>query len=169
MTRTPFHLLLRTLIAKARSTKTEFARALGITPSALSRLLRPGGRRAPLDLWLCLRLAQLTRTDPYQILHALGQDDDAALLRSVFGPVPHRGPDVSVTLREQRVLRLLRELPPREARAVTLILEAVAAENHATTKTHDTGGKHAAARARKDSRRRFTTGTAKDAPNAAAS
>ena len=98
-------LILPELVKRFDGSKGALAKAIGISPSALSRL----AYTQP-SIEVCLRLAIATDEDPNRILRAAGWDDVAELLESLYGvaaarKLKHR---TRITPREQRLLDRLR-------------------------------------------------------------
>lgn len=77
-----FRALVDDLAARYGGTKKDLAEAIGISPSALSRL----GAKAPPPLALCIRLAHATRTSPAKVLRAAGHGEMNDLLVDLYGP-----------------------------------------------------------------------------------
>lgn len=69
--------------AQAFPTKKAFARAIGITPGRLSRVL--GGEHS-LDVGNCLTLAKLTGESPSRVLRVAGKPDIADAIEALYGP-----------------------------------------------------------------------------------
>lgn len=98
--------------------KKDFARAIGVTPSALSRLLHTP-EVAP-DCETCLRVAQVSGISPFTVLHAADRDDIADLLRSLFAEQA-----VTLTPEEHRMVAALRRLTARGRRQVRAFMDAL--------------------------------------------
>jgi transcriptional regulator with XRE-family HTH domain len=123
MTPISFAPLLRHLLTNFGGNKQKFAKALGIAPSALSRLLNPRARTVP-SLLLCLRMAHLGRTDASRVLRAAGHDEAAQLLEHLYGdPVEHPDIGAAVTAHELAHLVNWRLLAAPDVRALELLID----------------------------------------------
>lgn len=69
--------------ARRYRTKGDLARALGITPGRLSRVL--GGEHS-LDVGKCLTLAKLTGESPSRVLRVAGKGQIADAIEDLYGP-----------------------------------------------------------------------------------
>jgi len=83
-----FHIFLGELADSYHGSKKDLARALKISPSRLSRMLKPGC--PPPDVAVCLRLAAATATLPSKVLRAAGRDEIADLAEDLYGPAAER-------------------------------------------------------------------------------
>jgi len=118
----PFAPLMRHLLTNFGGTKQDFAKALDIAPSALSRLLKPTAR-GPRHVLLCLRLAHLGRMDASRVLRAAGHEEAAALLEHLYGdPVPRPDIAAAVTAHELAHLVTWRQLAAPDVRAFELLI-----------------------------------------------
>jgi transcriptional regulator with XRE-family HTH domain len=77
-----FPTLLRRLLKERYPSIREFARALKVDPSHLSRAMNRKSPQ-PFDVRGCLRLAEVTGEDPLMILRAAGKSEIADLLERV--------------------------------------------------------------------------------------
>lgn len=123
MTLTSFAPLLRHLRTNFGGSKQQFAKALGIAPSALSRLLNPRARLQP-PILLCLKMAHLGRTDASRVLRGAGHDEAASLLEHLYGEaVPHPDIGAAVTAHELAHLVNWRQLAATDVRALELLID----------------------------------------------
>jgi len=123
MTPTSFAPLLRHMLTNFGGTKQQFAKAIGIAPSALSRLLNPRARLKP-AIVLCLRMAHLGRTDASRVLRAAGHDEAAELLEHLYGAaVPNPDIGAAVTAHELAHLVGWRQLGASDVRAFELLID----------------------------------------------
>lgn len=109
--------------ARRYETKDAFAKALGITPGRLSRVL--GGEHS-LDVLNCLKLAKLTGESPSRVLRVAGKSAIADLIEGLYGPsAPALSPSQrelldewdTLSQRSRESLRILmRELPHERAK-----------------------------------------------------
>jgi len=122
---TPHHFapLLRHLLTNFGGTKQAFAKALGIAPSALSRLLSQRAAPPP-SILLCLRMAQLGRTDASRVLRGAGHQEAADLLEALYG-APIARPDLGahVTAHELSHLVDWRKLTAADIRAINVFID----------------------------------------------
>jgi hypothetical protein len=72
-------------------TQDALAKAIGITPSRLGRVMKNQG--GSLDVINCLRLAKVSGLPVDLILHAAGKIEIAKLIRELYGPAPKRVPE----------------------------------------------------------------------------
>lgn len=100
--------------AKAYPTKREFARAIGITPGRLSRVL--GGEHS-LDVGNCLTLATLIGESPSRVLRAAGKGDIADAIEALYGPSAP-----SVSPKDREILDAWNALTPRARDALRLTM-----------------------------------------------
>jgi hypothetical protein len=70
-------------IAGRFASRQDFAKALKITPSRMSKVLNSGD--LPLNVTNCLRVAKLSGESPSEILRAAGKADVAELIESLYG------------------------------------------------------------------------------------
>jgi transcriptional regulator with XRE-family HTH domain len=89
--------------ARRYPSKQALARAIGITPGRLSRVLK--GEHS-LDVINCLRLAQLTGDAPGDVLRVAGKQDVAELLAALYGEAPTLSPADREVLEAWRTLNL---------------------------------------------------------------
>jgi hypothetical protein len=101
-------------LADRFESKTAFAKALGISPSRLSRALAGD---FPLNVANCLRLALLTGESPMVILRAAGKDDVAELLEKLYPG----GKSLPITPAQRELLFQWEEVPPRARTALMLM------------------------------------------------
>jgi len=102
--------------------KANLAKAIGITPSAFSRLAN-----TPPSVEVCLRLAHVTGENPSKILRAAGRGDIADLLETLYGHAGHRrarrGPRTSP--KEQTLIEALRRVDAGTRRALDVVIGMV--------------------------------------------
>jgi transcriptional regulator with XRE-family HTH domain len=145
-----FATLLRRL-RKRYETVQEFADALGIAPSRVSRAM--GSRGQPFDVKGCLKLAEVTRENPDTILRAAGRHQLADQLLRLYGPV-----SLELTDEEQQLLTAYHGIRHRHSQLAYLSIgKAMDAQNFiihgtaATTTTTAAAGDHISAPADKAS------------------
>jgi hypothetical protein len=105
--------------AKHLGSQAALAKALGIDPTRISRLIRGAGDYAHLNFENCLRLAAILDEWPAEVLRAAGHTEQAALLEQLCGP-----PDSerSIKSSEWQLLHMWRDLPAdRQAAILTLL------------------------------------------------
>ena len=105
--------------ARRVGSQVALAKALGIDPTRISRLVRGSGDYARLNFENCLRLAQILDELPVDILKAAGHTEQARLFEQLCGP-----PSAERSLRssEWQLLKMWRELPAaRQAAILTLL------------------------------------------------
>src|SRR5262245_559369 len=100
--------------------KVALARALGIDPTRISRLMRGTGDYARLNFENCLRLAAILDEWPTEVLKAAGHTDQAALLEQFCGPASS---DRAIKSSEWQLLQMWRELPAARQAAILTLLE----------------------------------------------
>ena len=100
--------------AKAYPTKKAFAKAIGITPGRLSRVL--GGEHS-LDVGNCLTLAKLTGEPPSRVLRVAGKGDIADSIEALYGPSAK-----IVSPKERAVLDLWNALTQRAREGLLLTM-----------------------------------------------
>lgn len=120
--RTPTTLadLLRQAIAKDGGSKSEFARAIGLRPSALSHVLKGD---YPLGFVASLKVARAAGVSASTVLRAAEHADMAALLEDLYGPPVSREHEWSVA--ERRLIRLLRQLTRSRQRCVQEMVDGL--------------------------------------------
>jgi hypothetical protein len=96
------------------------AKALGIDPTRISRLMRGGGDYAHLNFENCLRLAAILDEWPADVLRAAGHAEQAVLLEQLCGPPDH---ERSIRASEWQLLQAWRELPRAKQAAVLTLLK----------------------------------------------
>jgi transcriptional regulator with XRE-family HTH domain len=114
------------------NTDSEFARAIGISPSTLSRWLIAAPSHPP-GTDVCLRIAHLTQVSPAGVLRAAGKDEVAELLDALYGlsveaaaaRIRRRGP-LRLTSPEQRLIVELRALSPAVRRLALRVVQQFA-------------------------------------------
>jgi transcriptional regulator with XRE-family HTH domain len=89
---TAFGAYLRSLVTAHGGTKQDFARALGIRASKLSRLFT---KPSPPSVELCFQIAALTRTSPTRLLRLAQHTAIADWIEDLYTPTR---PDAGVTL-----------------------------------------------------------------------
>ena len=103
--------------AKHLGSQAALARALGVDPTRISRLLKGAGDYAHLNFENCLRLAAILDEWPAEVLRAAGHTEQAALLEQLCGPSGR-----SIKSSEWQLLHMWRELPAdRQAAVLTLL------------------------------------------------
>lgn len=125
-----FRRLLGELVPQYGGSKQDLARAIGIPPSSLSRLLSGRARSAP-GAEVCLRLATVTGTSASKILRAAGKGAVADLLEDLYGAAATRRQaflGIRLTPHEQRHVTVMRSLAPKAQRAFFLIVDCAAAK-----------------------------------------
>jgi plasmid maintenance system antidote protein VapI len=103
-------------VRKGYSSQKEFAKALGIDPSRLSKAINLG--EFPFNAENCLRLAKLSDKAPSAILRAAGKGDIAELIESLYGK---QWTDL-LTKEEQELLRAWQAQTPEEQQALLTLL-----------------------------------------------
>lgn len=134
MMQSEFAKLLTGLVETYGGSKQDLARAVGISPSTLSRLLE--GR--PPSTELCLRLATQTHTNASRILRAAGKGAVADLIEDLYGAAASRRQvfrGFRLTPVEQRRTTTVRTLSREGLRAVDQIIEWAAASASASAVT----------------------------------
>lgn len=106
--------------ARRLGSQVALAKALGIDPTRISRLMRGGGDYARLNFENCLRLAAILDERPAEVLRAAGHDEQALLLEQVCGPAS--GERV-VKSSEWQLLEMWRTLPPERQAAILTLLK----------------------------------------------
>jgi hypothetical protein len=107
--------------AKHLGSQVALARALGIDPTRISRLMRGNGDYAHLNFENCLRLAALLDELPAEVLRAAGHTDQAVLLEKLCGPPEG---ERSVRSSEWALLQAWRGLSAEKQAAVLTLLES---------------------------------------------
>ena len=107
--------------AKHLGSQVALARALGIDPTRVSRLMRGDGDYAHLNFENCLRLAAILDEWPAEVLRAAGHIDQAVLLEKLCGP---SGGERSVRSSEWALLQAWRELSREKQAAVLTLLQS---------------------------------------------
>jgi hypothetical protein len=106
--------------ARQLGSQAALARALGIDPTRVSRLIRGGGEYARLNFENCLRLAAILDEWPAEVLRSAGHSEQAALLQRLCGSP---GDERSVKSSEWQLLQMWRELPAARQAAVLTLLQ----------------------------------------------
>ena len=125
---TEFAALLADLVRRHGGTKQAFARAVGVSPSALSRLLAGHARQASTEL--CLRIAQVARVSASRVLRASGRSSVADLLEELYGEPAMRRQQFAaprLTPYEQTLIDEWRTLDAPEQRAMALLMNRTVA------------------------------------------
>lgn len=119
--------LLQSLITTTYGTQDALAKAIGISPSRISRVLKNPDSLAVAN---CLRLAKVTGLPPDEIFRAAGKSEIAELIHDLYGPAAPRPkdailPDMSeetrltvkklLDLMERDAKQKRRGRPPRDA------------------------------------------------------
>ena len=107
--------------AKHLGSQLALAKALGIDPTRVRRLMRGGGDYAHLNFENCLRLAAILDEWPADVLRAAGHAEQAVLFEQFCGP---SGSDRSVRSSEWQLLQAWRELPREKQAAVMTLLKS---------------------------------------------
>lgn len=132
-----FPVLLREMLAADGGTKRSFGRAVGLTSSAISRLLHKGEQPSAL---VCLRLAHHTHRSPSLVLRVAGHHAFADLLDVLYGvPIetPEVRPSVLSPADERFHLTYTKRLSKNDLRAVKIIIKRMAGVVEAEDGTHD--------------------------------
>jgi len=119
--------LIADLARRHGGTKQAFARAIGVSASALSRLL--AGHGAP-PTELCLRIAKAAQVSASRVLRAAGRGSVADLLEDLYGEPAMRRQQFAaprLTPYEQTLLDEWRTLDVPEQRAMALLINRTAA------------------------------------------
>ena len=122
---TSFAALLRRL-RKHYPTVQQFADALGIAPSRLSRAM--GSRGQSFDIAGCLKLAKVTGSSADFVLRAAGKFTVADLLQELYGTEPTR-----LTPEQQQLLSAFASIRTRQVQlSILAIVQAVSTDegNH---------------------------------------
>lgn len=136
---TGFRRLLLDLVKTYGGTKQDLAKAIGITPSALSHLLAHPTGTASTEV--CLRLAAVTGTSASRVLRAAGKSAIADLLEDLYGEAAiRRQPFTGFRLKpsEERTWTALRSLDPRCQRAFVYLIDQAAASPSSAAAIADT-------------------------------
>ncbi len=107
--------------ARHLGSQVALAKALGIDPTRISRLMRGGGDYAHLNFENCLRLAAILDEWPVEVLRAAGHTEQAALLDQLCGPTDR---ERSIRSSEWQLLQAWRELPRAKQAAVLTLLKS---------------------------------------------
>lgn len=107
--------------AKHLGSQVALAKALGIDPTRVSRLMRGGGDYAHLNFENCLRLAAILDEWPVEVLRAAGHTEQALLLEQLCGPPEG---ERSIRSSEWEMLQAWRELPRAKQAAVLTLLKS---------------------------------------------
>lgn len=115
--------LVASMVLHYGGTKREFAQALGISPSAFSRLLADPLQHEP-SAELCLELAKLGRVNAAIVLRAAGKERLATLCEELFGAAAtHRLASIRhITPIEQTHLEQWRALDQQTRRSFMSII-----------------------------------------------
>jgi hypothetical protein len=105
--------------ARRVGSQVALAKALGIDPTRISRLIRGNGDYARLNFENCLRLAQILDEWPIEILKAAGHTEQARLFEQLCGPSRD---ERSVRAGEWELLQKWRELPAAQKSAILTLL-----------------------------------------------
>lgn len=122
-----FALLIRALVKQHGGTKTEFAKAVGLTPSALSHLASNASAQASIEV--CLRIARAGNISASRVLQAAGKGHVADLIERLYGPAARfaRTHAQAVSARDRALLDEWRTLGVAEQRAMALLISRIAA------------------------------------------
>jgi transcriptional regulator with XRE-family HTH domain len=128
--------LVREILNADGASKREFAAAIGVTPSHLSRVIHRDER---LPIVACLRLAKIAmgRRSATEILVASGHEEVAGLIEQLYGAARLGAPvsaEADVTPAELRYLQRLRELTKPDRRAVDIIVTSLHARPRAASR-----------------------------------
>ena len=107
--------------ARHLGSQLALAKALGIDPTRISRLMRGGGDYAHLNFENCLRLAAILDEWPVEVLRAAGHTEQEVLLEQLCGP---SGPERFIRSSEWQLLQTWRELPRAKQAALLTLLKA---------------------------------------------
>lgn len=121
----PFAAVLREMLAADAGTKQSFALAVGLTSSAISRMLHAGELPSAM---VCLRLARHTHRPPSPVLRAAGHHAFADLLDELYGVPPETAvrPSVLSPADERFHLTYTKRLSQTDLRAVKIIIKRMA-------------------------------------------
>ena len=106
--------------ARHLGSQVALARALGVDPTRISRLLKSRGDYPHLNFENCLRLAAILDLSPNEVLTAAGHTEQAALLERWCGP---QRPDMSIKSSEWQLLQMWRDLPVERQTALLTLLK----------------------------------------------
>ncbi len=106
--------------AKHLGSQVALAKALGIDPTRISRLMKGAGDYARLNFENCLRLAAILDEWPAEVLRAAGHTEQALLLEQLCGPPQG---ERSIKSSEWQLLQMWRELPAERQAAVLTLLK----------------------------------------------
>lgn len=102
--------LLQTLIDTTYGTQDALAKAIGISPSRISRVLK---NPDSLSVENCLKLAKVTGLAPDEIFRAAGKSEVNALIRELYGDAAsarRRDDELDMSDETRRALKRLLEL-----------------------------------------------------------
>lgn len=116
--------LVTDLVRRFGGNKQDFAKAVGISPSALSRLMAQPMKHQP-SPEVCLRLARVGRVSGARVMRAAGYAILTDLIEELFGAAAdQRQRFFSVTPREQTHLEEWRDLDPDVQKALNALATA---------------------------------------------
>lgn len=118
-----FAAMVGSLVRQQGCSKRTFAHSVGLTPSALSRILTGTAQSSQPSTDLCLRIAHVCGVDASVVLHAAGKRETAVLIELLYGSGrPSRERPPLVTRAELVVLDDWRRLTRPARRALALLL-----------------------------------------------
>src|SRR5262245_53307627 len=106
--------------ARHLGSQAALAKALGVDPTRISRLMKGAGDYAHLNFENCLRLAAILDEWPSEVLRAAGHTEQALLVERLYGP-PTQGRSLKSS--EWQMLQMWRELPAARKAAILTLLE----------------------------------------------
>jgi hypothetical protein len=106
--------------ARHMGSQVALARALGIDPTRISRIMKGAGDYAHLNFENCLRLAAILDEWPSEVLRAAGHTEQAALVEQLYGPPGHGR---SLKSSEWALLHIWRGLPAERQAAILTLLK----------------------------------------------
>jgi transcriptional regulator with XRE-family HTH domain len=117
--------LVLELVSDFGGSRTDFAKAVGVSPSTLSHFL--GGRAShPPSTEVCLRIALASRVPPTRVLRAAGRTQIAELIEQLYGAAAKFRQHVNVTPHEYTHLEQWRKLDDKTRHALQLVVEHAA-------------------------------------------
>jgi hypothetical protein len=106
--------------AQHLGSQVALARALGIDPTRISRIMKGAGDYTHLNFENCLRLAAILDEWPSEVLRAAGHTEQAVLVEHLYGPPTHGR---SLKSSEWQLLQMWRELSTERQAAIMTLLK----------------------------------------------